>query len=343
MATARFSGSRIEFVLDRGGSVRLIGDDQQLAAIGAGGVLRDIQATYGAVQLNELVRFADPGEGAASLALRAGDPEALGFYLDNHRVHVGDLGTCADQVFDAWLTARHAGADALMVAPTRMLVAELNARAQADLRGGVRPTRTVALADGSDAAVGDVIITRVNDRRLRTSGTDWVRNGDRWNITGIATNGDLRAIHQTNRQTVILPAAYVTGLLRHRPRLQRWDRGRERVDRTPPPHRQRLPQPRQLSATHAPHRRWTEPGPTAGMKSQSSMVTSTSESVGSMVMRRICVVQTHAAHGRICPGVSVRDVVEVMIEHCREFIWRGQVGSYGRMKCQSIYERKEAC
>ncbi|MBB1496099.1 relaxase domain-containing protein [Propioniciclava sp. MC1595] len=200
----------VEFVLDRGGSVRLIGDDQQLAAIGAGGVLRDIQATHGAVQLNELVRFADPAEGAASLALRAGDPEALGFYLDNHRVHVGDLGTSADQVFDSWLTARQTGADALMVAPTRALVAELNARAQADLRGGVRPTRLVALADGSDAAVGDVIITRLNDRRLRTSGTDWVRNGDRWTITGIATNGDLRAIHQTNRQTVILPAAYVT-------------------------------------------------------------------------------------------------------------------------------------
>jgi len=32
----------VQFVLDRGGSVRLIGDDQQLAAIGAGGVLRDI-------------------------------------------------------------------------------------------------------------------------------------------------------------------------------------------------------------------------------------------------------------------------------------------------------------
>jgi DNA primase catalytic core len=200
----------VEFVLDRGGSVRLIGDDQQLAAIGAGGVLRDIQATHGAVQLNELVRFADPAEGAASLALRAGDPEALGFYLDNHRVHVGDLGTCADKVFDSWLTARQAGADALMVAPTRALVAELNARAQAHLRDGNRPTRTVALADGSDAAIGDVIITRLNDRRLRTSGTDWVRNGDRWTITGIATNGDLRAIHQTNRQTVILPAGYVT-------------------------------------------------------------------------------------------------------------------------------------
>jgi DNA primase catalytic core len=199
----------VQFVLDRGGSVRLVGDDQQLAAIGAGGVLRDIHTRHGAVHLNELVRFTDPAEAAASLALRSGDPEALGFYLDNHRVHVGDLGTCADQVFDSWLTARHAGADALMVAPTRALVAELNARAQALLRDANQPTRSVSLADGSKAAVGDVIITRLNDRRLRTSGTDWVRNGDRWTITGIATDGTLRAVHQTNRQRVILPALYV--------------------------------------------------------------------------------------------------------------------------------------
>ncbi len=199
----------VEYVLDRGGSVRLIGDDQQLAAIGAGGVLRDITTQHGAVHLNELVRFADPAEAAASLALRTGDPEALGFYLDNHRVHVGDLGTCADQVFDSWLSARQAGADALMVAPTRTLVAELNTRAQSHLRDGNDPARTVALADGSLAAVGDVIITRLNDRRLRTSGTDWVRNGDRWTITGVATDGTVLAVHQTNRHLVILPAAYV--------------------------------------------------------------------------------------------------------------------------------------
>jgi DNA primase catalytic core len=199
----------VEFVLDRGGSVRLVGDDQQLAAIGAGGVLRDIHTHHGAVHLNELVRFADPAEAAASLALRSGDPEALGFYLDNQRVHVGDLGTCADQVFDSWLTARAAGADALMVAPTRTLVAELNARAQAHLRDGNAPVRRVSLADGSRASVGDVIITRHNDRRLRTSGSDWVRNGDRWTITGLATDGTLRAVHQTNRQQVILPASYV--------------------------------------------------------------------------------------------------------------------------------------
>ena len=38
----------VDFVTARGGSVRLVGDDQQLAAVGAGGVLRDIAATHGA-------------------------------------------------------------------------------------------------------------------------------------------------------------------------------------------------------------------------------------------------------------------------------------------------------
>jgi hypothetical protein len=81
----------VRFAIDRGASVRLIGDDQQLAAIGAGGVLRDIKNSHGALQLTELHRFSDPAEAQASLILRDGDPSALGFYLDHGRVHVGDL------------------------------------------------------------------------------------------------------------------------------------------------------------------------------------------------------------------------------------------------------------
>ena len=41
------------------------------------------------------------------------------------------------------------------------------------------------LADGNQASVGDVIITRTNDRRLRLTATDWVKNGDRWTITHV--------------------------------------------------------------------------------------------------------------------------------------------------------------
>ena len=87
MADTLSLDTAVQYVMSRGGSVRLIGDDQQLAAIGAGGVIRDIAHTNGAVRLTELVRFRDPAEGAASLALRDGRPEALGFYLDHRRVH----------------------------------------------------------------------------------------------------------------------------------------------------------------------------------------------------------------------------------------------------------------
>ncbi len=52
----------VQYVTALGGSVRLIGDDQQLAAIGAGGILRDIKQVHGALQLTELHRFTDPAE-----------------------------------------------------------------------------------------------------------------------------------------------------------------------------------------------------------------------------------------------------------------------------------------
>ena len=71
------------------------------------------------------------------------------------------------------------------------------------------------LADGNQASVGDVIITRANDRRLRLTATDWVKNGDRWTITRIGRRGDLTVRHTRSKLTVRLPIDYVrtsTGL-----------------------------------------------------------------------------------------------------------------------------------
>ena len=70
--------------------------------------------------------------------------------------------------------------------------------------------REVPLADGNQASVGDVIITRSNDRRLRLTATDWVKNGDRWTITGIGRRGDLTVRHNRSQLTVRLPADYVS-------------------------------------------------------------------------------------------------------------------------------------
>jgi hypothetical protein len=200
----------IQYAIDRGASVRLIGDDQQLAAIGAGGILRDIKHSHGTLHLSELHRFTDPAEAAASLALRDGDPRALGYYLDHRRVHVGDLAKAIEDVFTAWIADRAAGLDAIMLAPTRELVADLNRRARDHRLVGASPEREVLLADGNQASVGDVIITRSNDRRLRLSATDWVKNGDRWTITRVGRRGDLIARHNRSHRTVQLPADYVS-------------------------------------------------------------------------------------------------------------------------------------
>jgi conjugative relaxase-like TrwC/TraI family protein len=210
MADTLTLDTAVQFAIGRGASVRLVGDDQQLAAIGAGGVLRDIKQTHGALRLTELHRFTDPAEAAASLALRDGDPEGLEFYLDHGRVHVGDLATTGEDAFNAWVSDRAAGLDAIMIAPTRKLVAELNARARAHRLGHSPAGSDVPLADGNRASVGDVIITRRNDRRLRLTATDWVKNGDRWTITHLGQQGDLTVRHTRSHRTVRLPSDYVS-------------------------------------------------------------------------------------------------------------------------------------
>jgi conjugative relaxase-like TrwC/TraI family protein len=215
MADTLSLDTAVQFAVGRGASVRLVGDDQQLAAIGAGGVLRDIKNFHGALQLTELHRFTDPAEAQASLILREGDPSALGFYLDHGRVHVGDLAKITEDAFASWISDRAVGLDAIMIAPTRELVAELNRRAREHRLDHSKATAEVPLADGNQASVGDVIITRANDRRLRLGANDWVKNGDRWTITHVAKHGDLTVRHTRSQLTVRLPSDYVresTGL-----------------------------------------------------------------------------------------------------------------------------------
>jgi ATP-dependent exoDNAse (exonuclease V) alpha subunit len=129
MADTLSLDTAVQFAIGLGASVRLVGDDQQLAAIGAGCVLRDITHTHGALRFAELHRFTDPAEAAATLALREGKSEALNFYLDHGRVHVGDIAATTEDAFSDWVSDRASGLDAIMLAPTRELVAELNRRA----------------------------------------------------------------------------------------------------------------------------------------------------------------------------------------------------------------------
>ena len=210
MASTANLDATIGFALSRGASVRLVGDDRQLAAVAAGGVLRDIQSDIGAVTLQEVVRFTHSAEGSVSLALRQGDRSAIGFYLDHGRVHAGTPDTVMATAYDAWTTDRAHGLDSLMLAPRVEQVAVLNAQARADrLSATGTDGPSVLLADGTEVSEGDTIISRRNERRLPLGHTDFVRNGYRWTVRSVHGDGAVDAVQRGTGKTVQLPPAYV--------------------------------------------------------------------------------------------------------------------------------------
>ncbi len=101
-----------------------------------------------------------------------------------------------------------------MIAGTGEMVAQLNERARADLiEAGQVEADGLRLHDGTTAGIGDLVVTRLNDRRLST-GKAWVKNGDRWQVTHRYDDGSLavrRLGHgdQPHGKALVLPAKYV--------------------------------------------------------------------------------------------------------------------------------------
>ncbi|WP_329416311.1 relaxase domain-containing protein [Nocardia vinacea] len=212
----------LRFLASRGATIRCIGDDQQLPAIEAGGADADMNAAAPehTLTLTHVVRFASTAEATASLQLREGDPAALGWYLDNARVHAGHLGATHDDTYTAWAADHLAGREAIMLAANHEVVKALNARARTDriTRSGGTVGAECVLADGLVASVGDTIRTRRNNPRLRLGAHDWVRNGYTWTVTAVHDDGSLTATHLRSGgkrgASVRLPADYVTAHVR---------------------------------------------------------------------------------------------------------------------------------
>jgi ATP-dependent exoDNAse (exonuclease V) alpha subunit len=57
--------------------------------------------------------------------------------------------------------------------------------------------------------VGDHIVTRRNDRRLRTSSRGWVVNGDVWTVLAVHADGAVDARRHSDASTITLPADYL--------------------------------------------------------------------------------------------------------------------------------------
>lgn len=200
---------------EAGAKVVLIGDWAQLSSVETGGAFGMlVRDRHRPPALTDARRFIHQWEKTASLGLRHGQPAALNAYEEFGRLHDGGLETMLDEAYSAWQRDRQTGLSTLMIAGNGQMVAELNQRARADLitAGQVRGA-AVRLHDGTSAGVGDLVVTRRNDRRLST-GSGWVKNGDRWQVTGHREDGALKvrrlgpSDHPQGR-TLVLPAAYV--------------------------------------------------------------------------------------------------------------------------------------
>lgn len=205
---------------ERGALVRAIGDDKQLSAVGAGGLLRLLNAEEQLVNLEEIHRFRNTDgtpnleEAAASLALReapaVGKDDPWAYYRAEVKIKAGTVDHMADQVFAAWQKDTNEGLKSLMLAGTNAQVQSLNQKAQAYRlhNGQLDETQSLTGRNNTQIYAGDVILTKNNDRRISVhQGKDFVKNNDAWVVEGFQ-DGHLLARHQQHQGLAVIPAAY---------------------------------------------------------------------------------------------------------------------------------------
>jgi len=177
---------------EAGAKLLLVGDHRQLGPVPAGGAFGLLVRHGHAATLDGLWRFSQRWEAEATRRLRDGDPACVNIYTAHGRVTGGDHDTMIETAHDAWAADRAAGRSSLLIAADNATVAELNERARASRVHTREVTESGAqLRDGTTAGVGDLVITRENQRRLRTTDGNWVRNGDTWQVTATQSDGSL--------------------------------------------------------------------------------------------------------------------------------------------------------
>jgi ATP-dependent exoDNAse (exonuclease V) alpha subunit len=200
----------VEHVERQGWRLVLVGDPYQLAPVGRGGMFTELCDTVRTVELDQLHRFTEDWEASASLSLRRGETRSLDLYEAFGRIRPGRLDQHLDTIADIWLDCDRRE-ETLAITTTRNAdVAAINERIQIRraTAGQLDPDTIVPIGDEC-AMIGDVVATRHNDRRLRTSRGDHVRNRERWIVTATQPGGDITVSRLEGHGSTTLPAAYV--------------------------------------------------------------------------------------------------------------------------------------
>jgi len=198
-------------VLDAQAKVVLVGDWAQLSSVDAGGMFRTLVRDRGedVPLLADVRRFKAPWEKQASLGVRNGTNAALGTYANHGRIADGTRDEMLDALYTAWKADTDRGLHSLMLAGDTATVNELNDRARAErIASGVVIEEGVDVAGAMTAGTNDLVVTRENNRRL-TTGANWVKNGDVWNVSATHADGSMTVTRVSGRGSVVLPASYV--------------------------------------------------------------------------------------------------------------------------------------
>jgi hypothetical protein len=200
----------VEFAEANRWRVVLVGDPRQLQAVGRGGMFDELCATGRVDTLEHLHRFQHRWEANASLRLRAGDPRALDHYELFGRIHAGTFHTHVGEIAERWIDLTTQGRTVGIVASTNEHVDHLNRAVQYTrrLEGQLGPPST-PIAAGETAYVGDVVMTRRNDRRLATDTGEPVRNRETWTVAAIHPDGGLTLDRHNGSGAVVVPIEYV--------------------------------------------------------------------------------------------------------------------------------------
>ena len=194
----------------------LIGDPRQLQAVGRGGMFDELCRAGRTHHLQHIHRFTHRWEADATLGLRVGRAWALDAYFDHHRVHPDDYEGHLDRIADAWAHLDAAGKSVAVTAETNAHVDALN-RAIQDTRrdlGDLDERAAVPIAGGETAGPGDVVVTRRNDRTLRTEHGEPVRNRELWRVETVDADGTFTLSRERGQGTVTIPADYAQQHLR---------------------------------------------------------------------------------------------------------------------------------
>ena len=201
----------------------IIGDPAQLPSVESGGGFDMLTRQLGYAQLQEAERFAHEWEREASLKLREGDKSALADYDQHARLHGGSFDEMAEQAVLDFLAGHLEGESVIQTAHTHAECDELNRRTQQHLSawGKTDTSKTVAIADGRTAYLGDLLLATRNDN-AREAGEQGrtLANSDLMRITGVS--GDQVTVQRqtgTDRETgartwsaaYMVPASYLAG------------------------------------------------------------------------------------------------------------------------------------